>query len=224
MRPKLDLRLYAILDPALLPEGRDPLAAAEAAVRGGATVLQLRDKRGHTRTMVDLARALRARLEPHHVPLIVDDRVDVALAADAAGVHLGREDMRPRDARRLLGPERVVGVTVHRPDEADTVDPDVADYAGVGPVFPTKSKDPGDPSLGPGGLARLLAYLRARIPGFPCVAISGITADNAAEVIAAGADGVAVISAIFAAEDVEAAARRLRAVVDEALARRGGGR
>ncbi len=222
MKPKLDLRLYAILDPTLLPAGRDPLEAAEAAVRGGVTVLQLRDKRGHTRAMVTLARALRGRLQPFGVPLIVNDRVDVALAAEAAGVHLGREDMEPHDARRLLGPERIVGVTVHRFDEADTVDPEVADYAGVGPVHPTKSKDPGDPPLGPEGLARLLARLRARIPGFPCVAIAGITAENAAAVIEAGADGVAVISAIFAAEDVEVAARRLRAVVDEALARRGG--
>lgn len=222
MKPKLDLRLYAILDPALLPAGRDPLEAAEAAVRGGATVLQLRDKRSHTRAMVALARALRDRLAPSGVPLIVNDRVDVALAAGADGVHLGREDMEPHEARRLLGPERIVGVTVHRPEEADAVDPQVADYAGVGPVHPTKTKDPGDPPLGPEGLARLLAHLRARIPGFPCVAIAGITAENAAAAITAGADGVAAISAVFAAGNVEAAARRLRAVVDEALARRGG--
>lgn len=222
MRAKPDLRLYAILDPALLPAGRDPVEAALAAVRGGATAVQLRDKRYEARPVVDLARSLVEALRPTGVPLLVDDRVDVAMAAGAAGVHLGKDDMRPEDARRLLGSDAVIGVTVHRPHEADAVDPTVADYAGIGPVYATASKDPGDPPLGPGGLRRLVGHLRARLPGFPVVAIAGIGPDNAAPVIAAGADGVAVISALFAAEDVEAAARRLRAVVDAALAERGG--
>ncbi len=216
MRPALDLRLYAILDPDRTG-GCDPVALAEAAARGGATLLQLRDKGRNTRRAVALARTLLARLTPLGVPLVVDDRVDVALAAGAAGVHLGREDMAPEDARRLLGPRAVIGVTAHRPQEVDAIDPAVADYAGLGPVHPTATKDPGDPPLGPEGLARLIARLRARAPGFPVVGIAGITAANAAEVIRAGADGVAVISAIFMAEDVEAAARRLRAAVDSAL-------
>lgn len=216
MKPVLDLRLYGILDPTLTA-GRDPVACAEAAVRGGVTILQLRDKRPNTRAVVALARALVDRLRPAGVPLVIDDRVDVALAVEADGVHLGREDMDPRDARRLLGPERVIGVTVHRPAEVDAVDPTIADYVGIGPVHPTHSKDPGDPPIGPAGLAALIARLRARAPGFPVVGIAGITAANAADVIRAGADGVAVISAIFMAEDVEAAARRLRAAVDSAL-------
>lgn len=222
MRPKPDLRLYAILDPGLLPAGRDPVEAALAAVRGGATMVQLRDKRYEARPVVDLARSLVEALRPTGVPLLVDDRVDVAMAAGAAGVHLGKDDMAPEDARRLLGPDAVIGVTVHHPHEADAIDPAVADYAGIGPVYPTRSKDPGDPPLGPGGLRRLVGHLRARLPGFPVVAIAGIGPDNAAPVIAAGADGVAVISALFAAEDVEGAARRLRAVVDAARAERGG--
>lgn len=220
MRPKPDLRLYAVLDPALLA-GRDPVRAACAAVRGGATVIQLRDKRYAARPVVDLARRLVEVLAPTGVPLIVDDRVDVALAAGAAGVHLGREDMEPADARRLLGAEAVIGVTVHRDEEADAVDPAVVDYAGLGPVHPTTSKDPGDPPLGPAGLARLVGRLRGRAPGLPVVAIAGIRADNAAPVIAAGADGVAVVSALFVADDIEGAARRLRRVVDEALRARG---
>ena len=220
MKPPLDLRLYAILDPGLT-RGRDPVAAAEAAVRGGATLVQLRDKGGNTRRMVALARTLRSRLEPLGVPLIVNDRVDVALAADAAGVHLGREDMAPADARRLLGADRIIGVTAHRPEEVDAIDPAIADYAGLGPVFPTTSKDPGDPPLGPAGLARLITRLRRRAPGFPVVAIAGISAANAAAVIRAGADGVAVIGALFLAEDIEAAARRPRAVVESALSMRG---
>ncbi len=214
-----DLRLYAVLDPTLTA-GRDPVACALAAVRGGATLLQLRDKRGAARPVIALARALREALAPTGVPLIVDDRVDVALATAAAGVHLGREDMEPADARRLLGEAALVGVTVHRPAEADAVDPAVADYAGIGPVFVTASKDPGDPPLGPRGLARLIDRLRGRLPRFPVCGIAGIGAANAASVIEAGADGVAVISALFMAEEVETAARELRTAVDRALAGR----
>jgi len=219
MKPALDLRLYALLDPALTA-GREPVACALAAVRGGATLVQLRDKRYAARPVIALARALREALAPSGVPLIVDDRVDVALAAAAAGVHLGKEDMEPADARRLLGPEALIGVTVHHAAEADTVDPASADYAGIGPAFATTSKDPGDPPLGADGLARLVRHLRARLPGFPVCAIAGITSANAASVIEAGADGIAVISALFLAEDIEAAARELRTIVDRTLARR----
>ena len=219
MRRDLDLRLYAVLDPTLTA-GRDPVACARAAVAGGATLIQLRDKRYAAGPVIALARALRDALTPTGVPLVIDDRVDVALAAGAAGVHLGREDMAPADARRLLGAGALVGVTVHHAAEADAIDPAVADYAGIGPAFPTASKDPGDPPLGPEGLARLIRRLRGRLHGFPVCAIAGITADNAASVIDAGADGVAVISALFTAEDIAAAARRLRAAVDQALTRR----
>ncbi len=219
MKPSFDLRLYAILDPDHTG-GRDPVALAVAAVRGGATMVQLRDKRYGARAVIELARRLRRALTASGTPLIVDDRVDVALAAGAAGVHLGREDMRPEDARAILGAQAVIGVTVHHPREADAVDPQSADYAGIGPVFPTRSKDPGDAPIGPEGLGRLIRHLRARLPGFPVCAIAGITRENAAAAIAAGADGVAVISAIFMAEDPERAARELRAVIDEAVAQR----
>lgn len=217
MRPRLDLRLYGILDPALTG-GRDPVDCALAAVRGGATLLQLRDKRYELRPVIALARRLVDALRPTGVLLVIDDRVDAALAAGAAGVHLGRDDMEPVDARRLLGPDAIIGATVHHAHEADAIDPAVVDYAGIGPVFPTRSKDPGDPPLGPGGLAALVAHLRRRLPRFPVCAIAGIDASNAAEVIAAGADGVAVISALFAASDIELAAAELRRAVDAALA------
>jgi thiamine-phosphate pyrophosphorylase len=169
---------------------------------------------------VALARAIGAALAPHGVPLLINDRVDVALAAVAAGVHVGLTDMLPADARRLLGPDAILGITVHHPDEAAAVAPGLADYAGLGPVYPTASKDPGDPPLGPDGLARLIRGVHAPHPDLPVCGIAGITWANAAAVIGAGADGVAVIADIFMADDVLAAATRLRAVVDEAKRKR----
>jgi thiamine-phosphate pyrophosphorylase len=215
MKPALDLRLYAVLDPARC-QGRPLVPLATAAAHGGATLLQYRDKRGSTRERVREAKALAAALLPFGVPLIVNDRVDIALAAEAAGVHLGREDMAPADARRLLGPTALVGVTIHHAHEADVFAAGIADYAGCGPVFTTASKDPGDPPLGPDGLKRLLAAVRERHPGLPACGIAGIDRDNAGSVIRAGADGVAVISDLFMADDVEAAARALRGAVDSA--------
>ena len=219
MRRTVDLRLYAVLDPAR-SRGRPLPGLAAAAARGGATLVQYRDKLSGTRDLVANARAILAALEPYGVPLLVNDRVDVALAAGAQGCHVGRSDMAPDDARRLLGPEAILGVTLHHAHEADGLALGVADYAGCGPVYATASKDPGDPPLGPEGLARLLAGVRARLPGLPACGIAGIGFENAPAVIAAGAEGVAVISELFMAEDVEAAARRLRAAVDGALAAR----
>jgi thiamine-phosphate pyrophosphorylase len=208
-----------VLDPTRC-RGRPLGALAAAAAAGGATMLQLRVKAAPTRELVAAAREVRAALAGTGVPLIVNDRVDLAMAVGAAGVHLGREDMAPEDARTLLGPDAVIGATIHHAHEAAKLPRAAVDYAGLGPVFPTSSKDPGDPPLGPEKLARLIAAVRQRLPELPCCAIAGIDERNAGEVIAAGADGVAVISAIFMADDVAAATRRLRAVVDAALARR----
>lgn len=211
------LALYAVLDPARC-RGRNPVELVAAAARGGATLVQLRDKAGGTRDLVALARAVMAALEAYRVPLIVNDRVDVALAAGAAGVHLGLTDMDPADARRLVGPDVILGITVHHGAEAGAVPAGIADYAGLGPVFATASKDPGDPPLGPEGLGRLIGEVRGHHGGLPVCGIAGIDHSNAASVIRVGADGVAVISDLFMAEDVEAAARRLRGIVDAALA------
>ncbi|MCB2054425.1 MAG: thiamine phosphate synthase [Geminicoccaceae bacterium] len=215
MKPMIDLRVYAVLDPSRC-DGRDPVGLAAAAAAGGATLVQLRDKTSTTRDLVAMARAVRDVLDPPAVPLLINDRVDVALAADCAGVHVGQSDMAAADARRLLGPERIVGVTVHHLHEAEAVDPTIVDYVGIGPVFATASKDPGDPPMGPEGLGRLIAGLG----DLPACGIAGIDHGNAAAVIGAGAAGVAVISDIFMAGDVEAATRRLRLVVDGALAKK----
>lgn len=219
-RPRPDLRVYAVLDPARC-RGRPLPGLAAATARSGATLIQYRDKASGTREFVANARAILDALRPFGVPLLVNDRVDVALAAGAAGAHVGRTDMAPVDARRLLGPDAILGVTVHHPHEAEKLAPSLATYAGCGPVFATASKDPGDPPLRPEGLSRLLQHVRAVHPGLPACGIAGIDHDNAPAVVAAGADGVAVISDIFMAEDVEAATRRLRAAVDAALAARG---
>jgi thiamine-phosphate pyrophosphorylase len=214
--PDLDLRVYGVLDPARCG-GRPPDELAAAAARGGATLIQLRAKDAAFEDLVETATAVKAALARYGVPLLINDRVDVAKAAGADGAHVGAEDVDPLSARHALGPSALLGVTVHRGHEADAVDAAVVDYASMGPVFATGSKDQADPPIGPDGAGLLIARLRRRLPRFPCCAIAGITHENAASVIAAGADGVAAIAELFRADDVEAAARRLRETVDRAL-------
>lgn len=214
----IDLRLYALLDPTLA--GGHELDDLARMVAAGATIVQLRDKRGETRAMIDAARSLRCVLASARIPLLVNDRVDVALAAQADGVHLGQEDMAVADARRLLGPAAVIGLSVKTPAEAEAVPLELVDYVAVGGVFATASKQNEGPPIGLDGLRRIVGALRRRKAELPICAIAGINAGNAAAVIAAGADGVAVISALSLAPDPAAAARALRAAVDQALQRR----
>jgi thiamine-phosphate pyrophosphorylase len=176
------------------------------AVAGGVDSVQLREKEAPTRVFVDLARALAGRLAPLGVPLFVDDRVDVALAAGLDHVHVGQSDMRPADVRALLGPSAVIGLSITSLDELRPEDLARVDYIGVGPIFPTGSKADAAPVLGLSGLAAI----RAATP-LPIVAIGGIAAEQAGAVRRAGADGVAVVSAIMTAADPRAAAARLRA-------------
>ncbi len=216
---QIDLSLYAIIDPERTG-GRPMTDLVDQAVAGGITLLQYRDKHGDTRALVDNARALVQRVAASGVPLLINDRVDVALAAGAHGVHVGQDDMVPADARDLLGPDAIIGLTIKKPDHVAAAPVDLIDYACIGGVFQTLSKDNPDAPVGQTGLAELAAALRARAPTLPIGAIAGITADNAADVIGAGIDGVAVISDIFMADDVAGAARRLRQVVDAAKAGR----
>jgi thiamine-phosphate pyrophosphorylase len=209
------LDLYVIVDTAVAGD-RDPVALAAAAIAGGATALQLRAKDLPTVRQVAVARALADLARRHAVLFIVNDRLDVALAVEADGVHLGWEDLPPADARRLLGPERVLGVSAGNLEEARAALAAGADYLGVGPIFPTRTKADAGEAIGLEGLRAIRA-----LSSVPIVAIGGITAENAAAVIAAGADGVAVISAVLLAPDPTAAARRLRQVIDEARRARG---
>jgi thiamine-phosphate pyrophosphorylase len=215
----VDLRLYAIIDPA--HAGGHALAdLASRVAEGGATLVQLRDKRGETREMVAQARAIKTALAPHGVPFIVNDRVDVALAADADGVHLGQEDMEVADARRLLGGKAIIGWSVKTMQEAQRAPLQLLTYVAIGAVFPTTSKD-NPAQIGAEGLRRIAGDIRARAPGLPVGAIAGINEANAADVVAAGADGICVISALSSAPDPAAAAKKLRNIVEIALAKRG---
>jgi len=215
-----DVRLYALLDPEVSGEHLPELA--QAVVEGGATLIQLRDKRGETRQLLAEARVLKRVLALHSVPLIINDRVDVALAAGADGVHVGQNDMPADDARRLPGRGPLLGLSIKTTEEARVAPLDVVDYVGVGGVYATTSKHNPQPPIGAAGLRTLIEVIRAPAPGMPVAAIAGIDETNAAEVIAAGADGIAVIAALARAKDPARAAKRLRAIVDRALRARAG--
>lgn len=212
----LDPRLYLVLDPHQC-RCHDPLTVARAAVAGGATLVQLRDKRADTRALVDLARALVAMLRPSGVPLLINDRVDVALAAGADGVHVGQSDMPAAEARRLLGEQAIIGLTVRSPAEAREALQAPVDYLGLGGVFATRSKDNPNPPIGLTGLAEIVTLLRQAGCTLPLTAISGIQRDNLQAVMDAGVQGVALVSAICAASSPEAAARELRQSIDACL-------
>lgn len=199
-----DLSVYLVTDRALAGP-RGILAVTEAAVRGGATLVQLREPNAPGRRLVEEARALVALLRPLGIPLLVNDRVDVALAADADGVHVGQSDMKPQDARALIGPERILGLSITCLDDLARSDLAGVDYLGVGPVFGTTTKPDAAPPMGLSGLAAVRAAT-----ALPIVAIGGIGPAEAGPVRAAGADGVAVVSAIMAAPDPQAATRAFR--------------
>jgi thiamine-phosphate pyrophosphorylase len=216
----VDLRLNAIVDPERAG-GRDLAELAKLCAQGGATLVQLRDKHGDTGAMVVTARAIKQALAPLRVAFVVNDRVDVALASGADGVHIGPEDMAVADARRLLGPNAIIGLSIKSTAEAEAAPVDLIDYVGSGGVYVTLSKEQKKPPIGPQGLARIIEVLKRRKKQMPVCGIAGVDASNAAEVISAGADGVAVISALSLSPDPTAAARTLRGIVDATLAKRG---
>jgi thiamine-phosphate pyrophosphorylase len=221
---KVDLRLNAIVDPER-SSGRDLAELARLCAQGGATLIQLRDKVSETRAKVEAARAIKKALAPLSVAFVVNDRVDVALAAGADGVHLGPDDMDVADARRLLGRNALIGLSIKNVGEAAAAPIELIDYVGSGGVYATLSKQQKNPPIGPEGLARIIAVLRDRAhqqnKELPVCGIAGIDASNAGAVIGAGADGIAVISALSLAPDPRSAAQGLREVVDAMLAKRG---
>ncbi len=206
MKPTFDLTLYLVIGSGVT-QGRPLDEVVAAALRGGATLVQLREKAFSDAELVEVARALKDRLAPLGVPLILNDRVEVAKAAGADGVHLGQDDLDAAGARQILGPDGLIGVSAGTAEEAARVDKGCADYVGIGAVYATATKLDAGPPIGIAGLAALAARLRP----LPSVAIGGIGLREAAEVMAGGAaDGIAVVSAICGALDPEAAARTLR--------------
>ncbi len=198
-----DLSLYLVIGSA--DTGGRPVAeVVDKALAGGVTLVQLREKTMSDGDMTGLARDLKTRLSPHGVPLIVNDRLAVALAAEAEGLHLGQDDLVPAEARRALGPGRILGVSAGNVAEARIADPALVDYVGVGPAYATGSKADAGAAIGPAGLRRMRARLK-----LPMVAIGGIGVTQVAEVMATGVDGVAVVSAICGAPDPAKAARAL---------------
>jgi thiamine-phosphate pyrophosphorylase len=201
-----------ITDPSLA--GRDHVAIVAAALAGGADMIQLRDKSGDLRALLPQAREIQALCRAHGAIFIVNDRLDLALAAGADGVHVGQDDLPAEAARHLLGPGRILGVSTHSREQALAALAAGADYIGFGPMFPTGTKDTGYPPRGLEGLREVRAAVR-----LPILAIGGISLETAAAVIAAGATAPAVISAIVTAPDISAAAAAFRARVTDTKAR-----
>ena len=203
-RVQPDYSLYLVTDRSL-SLGRSTLAIVQAAVRGGITCVQLREKNCSTRDFIDEARRLQPLLQQHRIPLIINDRVDVALAVGADGVHLGQSDMSLVDARRLVGNKVIIGISAENIDDAIVAEREGADYIGISPVFATDTKGDTAPPLGLDGI-RLIR----RAVQVPLVGIGGIHAGNIREILRAGADGAAVVSAIVAAACPKTAAAALK--------------
>jgi len=205
----MNLGLYVITDEKI-SGGKSHAEIARQALLGGADVIQLRDKTCSPKELLRTARSIRTVTRESGVLFIVNDRLDVAIASEADGVHLGPEDMRAGTARQIAPPGFIIGVSVGTAEEALRAEREGADYLALSPVFSTASKDDAGPGL---GLRRLREIRRA--VSIPVIAIGGINRKNVRDVIAAGADGIAVISAVVAAPDIAAAARELKDLVQE---------
>jgi len=210
----MSLRLMVVTDPVLL-EGRDAVAVCQRAVQGGATIVQVRAKGVAASLVAEFTRSLVGALP---VPVIVNDRVDVALAAGAAGAHLGQDDVPLDRLRPPLPAGFLLGISVGSPAEADRVRGWPADYWSVGPCFVTGTKRDAGAALGTAGFA---ALARGAPPGVPVIGIGGVTAAGARELVRAGAAGVAVIAAVLGAPDPERAAREIRHAMDGATTAHG---
>lgn len=184
--------------------GRDIVSIVEDAVEEGVKLIQLRSKKLTSKDILELALKLSAFLRKKDVPLIINDRVDIAFSSDAAGVHLGQQDLPIRFARKILGKNKLIGISVNTVEEALEAEDFGADYLGVGPVFPTSTKEETRPLLGVKGFKAIRGKVK-----IPVLAIGGISAENAGEVMAAGADGIAVISAILGEKNIRKATGRL---------------
>ncbi len=206
----IDYSLYLVTDRGLA-RGRSTLEIVSAAVHGGATVVQLREKDCSTWDFIEQALALKEFLKDRGVPLIINDRVDVAQAVKADGVHLGQTDMPLGMAKKILGDSMIIGISAESLQDAVEAENGGADYLGVSPIYATPTKTDTAAPLGLEGLREIRKAVR-----LPLVGIGGLNRDNAAEVIRSGADGVAVVSAIVAADDPQTAADAIKQTIKEA--------
>jgi thiamine-phosphate pyrophosphorylase len=202
--------LYLVTDRGLCGDKTDEVIVK--AVRGGARYVQLREKNCSARFFVEEARRIKNLLKPLSIPLIINDRVDVAMAAEADGVHLGQDDMPYFLARKLMGPKAIIGLSVETWEDVERAQEQEVNYLGVSPIFPTPTKADTKGEWGLEGLAKIRAYSR-----HPLVAIGGLNETNAAAAVEAGSDCIAVVSALCAASDPFEAARRLTEIIDRAL-------
>lgn len=212
MTKTFDLSVYLVLDPDLCRE-IGMIETTRLAVAGGVTMVQLRDKQADTAKMIETGRALKAVLSGTGVPLIINDDVEAAIEIGAEGLHVGQSDMAAVMARQRAGHGMILGLSVETEDLARRVDSSIVDYVGIGPVFATNTKPDHKQPIGFDGLARIAAMAPV-----PAVAIGGVKAQHAGPALAAGAKGLAVVSAICGQPDPEAAARRIAAEIERARA------
>jgi thiamine-phosphate pyrophosphorylase len=203
-KKKVDYSLYLVTDRAL-SLGRSNLEVIQAAVRGGVTLVQLREKEATTKEFYQEGLKIRAYLKARDIPLIINDRIDMALALDAEGVHLGQEDMPIDAARKILGPQKIIGASVFTPEEAKIAEALGADYLGLSPIFVTETKPELIQHLGIKGIPLLKEAVK-----IPVVGIGSMSESNAYEAVKAGLDGVAVVSAICSRENPRAAAEAIK--------------
>ena len=209
----IDYSLYLVTDRGLA-RGRSTLEIVKAAVQGGVTCVQLREKKCSTLDFIEQARTVKDFLKARGVPLVINDRVDVALAVEADGVHLGQTDMPLAIAKKILGGSMFIGISAESLEDALEAEKGGADYLGVSPIYGTPTKTDTAPALGLEGLRDI-----RKAVNIPLVGIGGLNPSNAREVIRNGADGVAVVSAIVAADDPGQAAAELKRIIDEAKTR-----
>ena len=206
----IDYSLYLVTNRDLSC-GRSTVEVVEAAVAGGVSCVQLREKHCSTREFITQARALKPFLKSKQIPLIINDRLDVALAVEADGLHLGQQDMTISDARTISGTSLIIGISAESVDDAIRAEKEGADYIGISPVFATPTKSDTAPPLGLEGVKTIRKMI-----AIPIVGIGGINRHNALSVITAGADGIAVVSAIVGAKNPKDAAFELKSIVRQA--------
>jgi len=202
---KSSMLLYAVTDRTWL-KGRTLADVVEEAIKAGVTFLQLREKNLEYDAFLQLAREIKCVTDKYKIPYVINDNVQVAMAAGADGVHVGQGDMSPKDVRKIIGPDKILGVSAQTVEQAVLAEESGADYIGVGSVFPTSTKLDAEAV----SLETLKEICKA--VSIPVVAIGGINKDNAIKLAGSGIDGIAVVSAIFAREDIASAARELREV------------